>query len=136
MFIENKYISTIKNYLIEKISPYLIILFGSAVTGNLREDSDIDIAFLSEQSFSDYEIFMIGQGLANILDRNVDLVNLQKASTVFQTQVISTGKVIYCSDEKKRMLFYMLTYKMYARLNEERQCIFDKLKEGGSIYDK
>lgn len=135
MFITDKHLLIIKQYLARKISPYLIILFGSVIKGNLRESSDIDIAFLSEKHFSDYEIFMFSQDLADMLGREVDLVDLAKVSTVFQAQIISTGKVIYCQDEKKRMLFYMLTYKKYARLNEERQCIFDKLEERGTIYD-
>ncbi|MEG6520893.1 type VII toxin-antitoxin system MntA family adenylyltransferase antitoxin [Desulfotomaculum sp. 1211_IL3151] len=135
MLIDNKILSVIIQYLQEKISPYLIVLFGSVVKGNLRESSDIDIAFLSDQHFSDYEIFMYGQDLADRIGRDVDLVDLNKASTVFQTQVISSGRVIYCEDERKRMQFYMLALKKYARLNEERQCIFDKLMERGTIYD-
>lgn len=135
MVIADKHISLINRYLTEKISPYLIILFGSAAKGNLRKDSDIDIAFLSEKHFDDYDIYIYSQELADILGRDVDLVNLEKASTVFKAQIIGTGKVIYCTDEKKRMLFYMLTYKKYARLNEERQCIFKKLEERGTFFD-
>jgi len=134
MSVDDKHLSIIKQYLSEKISPYLIILFGSGAKGNLRKDSDIDVAFLSEQHFSDYEIFMCSQGLADLLDREVDLVDLEKASTVFQAQVISTGKIIYCKDETKRMLFYMYALKKYARLNEERQCIFKIWEERGTVY--
>lgn len=126
---EEKVSLIIKQYLKENLSPYLIILFGSTVRGNVRKDSDIDIAFLSEQRFSDYEIFMHSQVLADLLGKEVDLVDLDKASTVFQARVLSTGRVIFSQDESKRMLFYMLTYKKYARLNEERQCILSKLEE-------
>lgn len=131
MCIENN--ALITDYLIQRISPYLIILFGSAAGGNLRKDSDIDIAFLSDRKFSAYDIFMIGQGLADILGREVDLVDLNNASTVFQAQIISKGKVIHCSDKTKRMQFYMLTLKKYAKLNEERQYIFNKLERRGTI---
>lgn len=129
MDIEDKGTLVIKQYLLEKLSPYLIIIFGSTAKGNLRKDSDIDIAFLSERRFSNYEIYMHSQSLADLLGREVDLVDLDKASTVFQARVISTGKVIYSQDETKRMLYYMLTLKKYARLNEERQCILRKLEE-------
>lgn len=127
--------NVIKNYLIEKLSPYLIILFGSVVRGDLRTDSDIDVAFLSEHKYSDYEIFMIGQGLADLLGREVDLIDLNKSSTVFQAQIISKGKIIYCSDQARKMQFYMLTLKKYAKLNEERHCIFKKLESRGYIHD-
>jgi len=130
---EEKYLTTIKEHLIKKISPYLIIVYGSGARGKLRENSDLDIAFLSEHRFSDYELFMYGQELANLLDRDVDLVDLEKASTVFQAQVLSTGKVVYCSDPIKKMLFHMFTFKKYARLNEERKYILKKLEERGSL---
>ncbi|CCO09150.1 type VII toxin-antitoxin system MntA family adenylyltransferase antitoxin [Desulforamulus hydrothermalis] len=131
MHLDDKAISIIKQYLAEKIAPYLIILFGSAADGRLMADSDIDIAFLSEQKFSDYEVFLTGQGLADLLNRDIDLVDLEKASTVFQARVLSTGKIIYSKDENKRMFFYMLVYKKYAKLNEERQCILKKIEESG-----
>ncbi|GAB6158039.1 hypothetical protein JCM39194_12390 [Desulfotomaculum varum] len=131
MHLDDKTISIIKQYLAEKISPYLIVLFGSAADGRLMAHSDIDIAFLSEQKFSDYEVFLTGQGLADLLNRDIDLVDLEKASTVFQARVLSTGKIIYSKDENKRMFFHMLVYKKYARLNEERQCILKKIEESG-----
>lgn len=136
MGINEKEIEKIKEYLKEKLAPYLIILFGSAVKGYMREDSDVDIAFLSDKELNSYEVFLIAQGLADLLGRDVDLVDLKKASTVFQVQVISTGKVIFCSDKTKRMVFEMTALKKYARLNEERECILEKIKERGSIYGK
>jgi predicted nucleotidyltransferase len=120
-------IELIKEYLLEKISPYLIIGFGSAFGGNMLSESDIDLAFLSDQKHSLYEIFMTGQGLADMLGRDVDLVDLDRASTVFQARVITTGKVLYSNDETRRMYFYMLVLKKYARLNEERRCILQAI---------
>lgn len=38
------------DFLQEKLSPYLVVLFGSTVKGTLRNDSDLDIAFLAEQN--------------------------------------------------------------------------------------
>lgn len=58
-------------------------------------------------------------------------MDLEVASTVFQARVITTGKVIYCDNETKRMLFEMVTLKKYARLNEEKRNIMDKLFERG-----
>jgi uncharacterized protein len=33
--------------LVERLSPFLILLFGSTVKGNTHSESDVDIAFLS-----------------------------------------------------------------------------------------
>lgn len=132
--LEEEKIELIKNYLLKKVAPYLIILFGSAAKENMHKDSDIDLGFLSDKKLSSYEIFMIAQGLADILGKEVDLVDLNQASTVFQIQIISSGKIIYCNDEKRRRLFEMVTFKKYTRLNEERRIILEKIKERGSVY--
>lgn len=120
--------------LIPHINPYLIILFGSTAQGRIREESDIDIAFLSDTTISAYELFTIGQELANEIDREVDLVDLNTSSTVFQAQVVSTGEVLYCNDDKRRMEFEMKVLAMYARLNEERQVVIDAIRESGTVY--
>ena len=108
----------IKQCLIEHVSPYLIVLFGSFAKGTIHADSDLDIAFLSEKHFSDYELFMLAQMISSIVGREVDLIPLDKASTVFQAQIVGTGEVIYCTDETKKMYFEMKALKQYAKLNE------------------
>lgn len=128
--INEKDLILINGYLLEKVSPYLIMLFGSAVKGPYKETSDIDIAFLSDVTHNDYDLFMVGQGLADMLGKDVDLIDLQKASTVFQAQIFSTGREIFCKDTNKKRLFQVLTYKKYAKLNEERKPILIKAERG------
>ncbi|GGB69634.1 type VII toxin-antitoxin system MntA family adenylyltransferase antitoxin [Fictibacillus barbaricus] len=120
----------------EKIDPYLMVLFGSAAKGTDRSDSDIDIAFLSDRDLDDYDRFMLSQDLASLIHKEVDLIDLNKASTVFAVQVIGSGRVLFSKDEKKRMEFEMKTLKMYAKLNEERDIVLKKVGESGSIYEK
>ena len=120
----------------DAVSPSVIYLFGSAATGHIRHDSDIDIAFLSDkQSFDHYERFMLAQQLAERLQRDVDLIDLKEANTVFQAQIVSNGKVIYCADEQKKAEYEWLVLKMYAKLNEERAEILRNIVESGSVYD-
>ncbi|MDP4171512.1 MAG: nucleotidyltransferase domain-containing protein [Bacillota bacterium] len=134
---QNEIINQIKAFLISKTSATLIIVFGSFAKGLTHSASDIDIAFYSkDKTFSDYDIFMLAQELAGLLKLEVDLVNLKKASTVFQSQIFSSGKVIYSIDEPLRMNIEMLAFSMYAKLNEERKVILDNVKESGSIHDK
>ena len=70
--------------------------------------------------------------IAPILKKEVDLIDLNKASTVFKIQIIKTGKLIYNSNNLKKMYFQMRTMKDYAILNEERQEIIDKIKSRGA----
>jgi uncharacterized protein len=123
--------------LTENLSPFLIVLFGSMVKGNVHNESDIDIAYLSDNKVLDkYEIFMIAQDLAAKLGRDVDLIDLNLASTVFQAQIIHTEKVIYCTDEQKKAQYELKTLKMYTKLNEERFPILKRIDESGSVYEK
>jgi uncharacterized protein len=131
---DNKIQTEIISFLIEKISPNLIYIFGSTVKGTSNKYSDIDIAYLSDQNIDEFETFMLAQELAGIINFDVDLIDLEKSSTVFQGQVVSTGKVIFCLNDRIRMNYEMKTFKMYAKLNEERQAIIDKVAESGSIF--
>lgn len=132
--IDNSCIEKVKKLLIKELEPYVIYVFGSGVKGVFREDSDIDIAFLSHKNLSEYEIFVISQELADILKREVDLINLKNASTVFRAQIVGSGEVIYCSDDTGRMYFETRALKEYAFLNEERESILKNIKERGSVY--
>ncbi len=134
--LDNKMQIQIVNLLREKVSPDLIYIFGSTVKGTSHKNSDLDIAFLPGSDINEYEIFILAQELAEKVNIDVDLVNLKKASTVFQAQIIATGSIIYCSDEQIRMNFEMNALKMYAKLGEERKVIIDKVKESGTVFNE
>ncbi|WP_094549324.1 type VII toxin-antitoxin system MntA family adenylyltransferase antitoxin [Petroclostridium xylanilyticum] len=132
--LESTDIEKINDLLKDKLSPDFTILFGSAAKGKLRDDSDVDIAFMSNCSCDEYHVFMIAQELADTLGREVDLIDLNKASTVFKAQIVANGKVIYDKEPYKRMIFQMKALKEYALLNEERQCVIDRIKGRGVDY--
>lgn len=87
MKLSEKELQTIISFLEKNIDPYFMVLFGSVLTEQMRPDSDVDIAFYGTNKLTDYELFMLTQELASLIGRDVDLVNLDKASTVFQALV-------------------------------------------------
>ncbi len=127
-------LSQLTDRIIERTSAYIVILFGSAAQNRVREDSDYDFAFLTDKTLSEYEVFCIAQELGNIAERDVDLIDLSKASTVFKANIIGTGKIIYSADEFRKHEFQIRSFKEYALLNEERQVILDRIKEDGKVY--
>ncbi|AGK98707.1 type VII toxin-antitoxin system MntA family adenylyltransferase antitoxin [Clostridium pasteurianum] len=135
MNLDKNTIENIKNFLLNNLEPYAIYLFGSSAKGIFREDSDIDIAFLNNKNISDYELFMLAQELADTVKKDVDLINLENASTVFKVQIIYNGEKIYCSDDTRVAYFEMYAFKDYATLNEEREVIIKSIKKGGSVYE-
>lgn len=122
------------NLLIEKVNPFMVYLFGSASRDKLRENSDIDIAYISDIKLTSYQNFMLAQDLADIFKRDVDLINLMRATVVFKAQVVGKGKKIYCNDETRRMNFEMEAFNDYATLNEERDIIMRNIKKSDSVY--
>lgn len=106
--------------LLQEIKIKFAYIFGSSVKGNFRKESDIDIAVYVEEDIADYTVFMKAQEIAVKLNRDIDLVNLKKVSTVFAAHIISTGELIICGDINKKMEFEMNTLSQYAKLNEER----------------
>lgn len=136
MNLSTKQIGSIIKVLLDKLNPYLIIVFGSAAEDRMRPDSDIDVAYLAGhgQKVDEYDRFMLAQEMAGILDRDVHLVDLRQVSTVLQAQVVSRGKVILDREPLRRQEFFLRVLKEYARLNEERAPILEKIKERGTIY--
>ena len=122
----------IKKILIDKLSPKLIYIFGSIITNRVRNDSDIDIAILTDKNIDEYQLYMMSQQLADDLKREVDIVDLKRASTVFKAEVLRNGKLIYNSDNQEKMIFQLGVLQDYVFLNERRGEIINKLKKKGS----
>ena len=116
--------------------PDLIALyrFGSQAKGVTRLDSDVDLAVLTCDPIPALRRFEIAQELAVRLHCDVDLVDLRTASTVMRMQVISTGECLDSANGPARREFEMYVCADYARLNEERCEILNRVRESGVIY--
>ncbi|WP_294706016.1 nucleotidyltransferase domain-containing protein [uncultured Fusobacterium sp.] len=106
---------------LKRFNPEFIYIFGSYASGKLRKESDIDIAFFSLNKLSSFDIFLCAQEISLQLKREVDLIDLKNSSTVFQNQVVRTGKVIYEKNRDLRYQFEVLTIKKYIELNSWRK---------------
>jgi predicted nucleotidyltransferase len=101
-----------------------------------RPDSDWDIAFLTDHDtkIDPVERWKVQEKLAALLGEDVDLVDLQAASTVMRFEVITTSKRIYCTDEYYCGVFEMLTFSYHQWLNENRKFILEDIRKRGSVY--
>ncbi|WP_052464975.1 type VII toxin-antitoxin system MntA family adenylyltransferase antitoxin [Geoalkalibacter subterraneus] len=70
--------------------------FGSFGTEGEHPASDLDIAFLAEASPSRVQRWRLAQEMATRFGRDVDLIDLAQATTVFRMQVIAHGRRIWC----------------------------------------
>ena len=115
-----------------------VYLFGSYGTEYERPDSDVDLALLLPPMQAIIEEDMqIGQcraSLVKLLNRDVDLVNVRRVSTVFQKVIIIDGRLIHCADRYAVENFEMLVLSLYQTLNEERRGILDAFAADGRAY--
>ena len=61
--------------------------------------------------------------LSSVLGKDVDLVNLRHANTVFQHEIIFNSTLIHVADQYAVDVFEMITMSLYQKLNEERAAI-------------
>jgi predicted nucleotidyltransferase len=113
-----------------------IYRFGSSVTGDFRPDSDIDLAVLADGRLDPHVRFDLQDRLSAALRRPVDLVDLRGASTVMASQVVTHGVVVYDGDPIRRGAFEDYVYGAYARLNEERRGILERVAAEGTVYGR
>lgn len=64
----------------EKYNLKEVYLFGSYARGEAREDSDVDLAFSSNEILSYFKIFEIEADLEETLSKSVDLVPIVQLS--------------------------------------------------------
>ncbi len=77
----------------------LAMLFGTAAGGCLRADSDIDIAILpDEDDLTLHDELALQVALAGACGREVDLVRLDRASTLVRWEVARRGRPLYTSE--------------------------------------
>ncbi len=102
-------------------------LFGSAANGELRPDSDIDIAVLPSPG-----VFLIQMDLlklSSLLEENcgreVDIGILSSKNLIYTREAILKGKCIYEIDDIYCRLFIATVLGLYAQLKIERKEVED-----------
>lgn len=113
-----------------------IYLFGSAARGSTHRASDLDIAVLGSRPMDAAARFDLQERVASRLGRDVDLVDLATATPVIAIQVVTAGRLLYESDSAARGRFEDRTFGAYARLNEERRGILQRIADEGTVYGR
>jgi hypothetical protein len=56
--------------------------------------------------------------------------------TVFQNEIIRTGRVVFKRNDVERESFELLTIAKYQKLSEERSGIIEEILRSGRVYDR
>jgi len=119
-----------RDALLSELAPFrpaAVYLFGSFAEGMSWPDSDVDIAFLPQVPVPPFTCFTTANVLADVFGREVDLVDLTRASTVLAKEVLRTGILLDDPSLPDREEFEMRVLADYARLNEERRPVLAAL---------
>lgn len=89
-------------------------LFGSRARGDHRETSDLDVAVLANRRLGLLEREQVAQALGDVFGvSRVDLVVLDEAALALRGQVLQEGRLLYSSDESRRVDFEVRTRSEY-----------------------
>lgn len=103
----------------------LIVLFGSHVSGEVSNDSDIDLGILFDKLPSNAKEEKVLEDFIHLLQTNrLDIVVLNHASPLLLFQVATKGKPIYEKNKGNFLRFSITAYKKYWESTK-----FRKLKE-------
>lgn len=89
----------IVEFLRKKIDCYAIVLFGSYSRGTQNAESDIDIAIKLKQKIGKKELNRISNELADLLDNDIDLIDLDEIGDTFRYEILANGKILYTENE-------------------------------------
>jgi len=114
-----------------------IYLFGTYGTDEQWTDSDVDIALLLKhqqaKTVGTLAMSDLRFELERLLEKDVDLINLRRVSTVLQKEIVAADRRIYTADEYAADEFEMLTISYYQKLNEERSEILKEIMTSGRV---
>lgn len=117
-----------------------IYFFGSYAQSTANAESDLDVALLLPPvtAYTLPAMFWwdLQDELSDQFGLPVDLINLRQVSTVFQIEIMDTGRRIYCAHRPTCDDFEAITLSLYHKLNDERAEILAAIRATGVIYER
>lgn len=80
-------------------------VFGSVEAGTARPDSDLDLAGLFRTTPAVEELLAARAEIAALAGREVDLVDLERASPILAMQVLRRGRLVHEQSPARRVRF-------------------------------
>ncbi len=105
----------LKEYFISQNSIKTAILYGSFASGNESDKSDVDIAIGGLEKFSPDILAILNLKISKLLNREVDLVDLNSISGTILTEVLTKGTVL----KKEDTIFYAELIKKMLYFEED-----------------
>jgi hypothetical protein len=111
-----------------------VYLFGSAATGRIHDESDIDLAIVPRDRSVAFRRLDILNELAKEGFCNIDLVILPEDDIVLQYEAIRQNRLIYQKPEFESGTYYSRVIRQYLDfmpyLNTQRKAYKDRILNG------
>jgi predicted nucleotidyltransferase len=111
-----------------------IYVFGSAASGDLGPDSDLDLAVLGPRPYDSRQLYDLGRSIEVMSGLDIDLVDLITAPTLLKYEVITGGRQLHCADPGVAFEFEGRSLAEYGRFVEDFAPLFDQIRDTGQAY--
>ncbi len=97
-----------------------VLVFGSILTDNFNEESDVDIAILSAEKMPIKNVLNLEMFLEDLLNRAIDVVDLNndKLDIFVKIDILNTGKSIFSVDNGESLNSLINLVDIYYKENE------------------
>jgi predicted nucleotidyltransferase len=113
-----------------------IYLFGSALHGPWRAESDLDVAIDSGMPLDPRLRHELALTLANAMNRDVDLVDLRTANTVFRREILTTGERLFVRDPARQDALEAAMLAEYLDFNFTRRAHVAEMVAEGRVHGR
>ncbi len=105
---------------VSKLSIDSILVFGSVITDEFNEESDVDIAILGKSKLRLTEILRLESFLEDLLERSIDVVDLKSENldVFIKINILNNGEMIYSKDNNMSLEYLKEELDWYYRENE------------------
>ncbi|WP_354090566.1 type VII toxin-antitoxin system MntA family adenylyltransferase antitoxin [Clostridium gasigenes] len=119
MILEKLNSDNLKSYF-SKLGLNTALVFGSVLTDEFNEESDVDIAILSSSKLNIKAILNLELYLEDLLDRPIDVVDLnsEKLDVFIKIDILNNNKLIYSQDNSVSLNKLIDNTEWYYRKNE------------------
>lgn len=111
-----------------------VYAFGSRVQGTAVEYSDLDLAVLVQGYADPLVLWALAGDAADIAGCPVDLLDLRRASTVMQQQVLLGGERWWVADGVEAGLFECAVLSEKLELDRARGPLLRDIERDGRVY--
>lgn len=105
---------------VKKLSIDSILIFGSTITEEFNEESDVDIAILGKSKFNLTEILRLESFLEDLLERSIDVIDLKSENLdiFIKINILNNGEILYSTDDNEALEALKEKVDWYYRENE------------------